>query len=163
MNSDNVTQDFGSYDRGFKIDPQLIAEIEDPRLTPKQERQRAMHRLAEKVGLPSKKFTSAMRRVRKDLSYQSGGGKTRFSSKIILDWDEFGVSTGLSGFRGTDARVELSSRYQGIILRKNSNYIDRRLVFELDEVTYSASVPLDEVSFGRFFSSLNVFSFFVKE
>ena len=134
-----------------------------PRLTPKQERSQVMHRLAAKIGLPAKEFSRGMKNVRKDMSFQTDGEHTRFSSKIILDWDEVGIRSGLAGFRGTEAHVEVSSRYQGVLIRKSSNLVDRQIAVELDEITYSASVPLDELSIGRVFAGLNIFSFFAKD
>ena len=122
-----------------------------------------MHRLAGKLGLPSKQISRGLSNVRNDMSFHTGGANTQFSSKIILDWDEVGIRTGLSGFRGTEAHMEISSRYQGVVIRKSTNYVNRQIAVELDEVTYSASVPLDELSVGRIFSGLNIFSFFTKK
>ena len=143
--------------------PGSITEILNPRLTPRQEKNQAIHRLAAKIGLPSRQISRGMKSVSRDMSFQTRGSHTQFASKFILDWDEVGIRSGITGFRGTDAHMEFSSRYQGILIRKTSNHVDRRIAVELDKVSYVASVPIDELSVSRVLSGLNIFSFFAKE
>ena len=72
------------------------------------------------------------------------------------------VKTALTGFRGTEAQLELSNRYQGLTLEKSTNHVYRRIRLDLDEISYNVSVPLDELSVARVLTFKNAENYRLK-
>ena len=161
---DEVQSHFESYE--FALDSRTTLKIEGgrPRISRKAKDLESLYRIASHIGLgrTAVKVVNGMSAVRKMISFNPGGKRTRITSGLILDYDKIGIRSGITGFRGTNAQMEFSTERQRILISKNSNFVRRQVTIDFEEMRYTATVPLDDLSVYRLLSGLNIFGFFTK-
>ena len=120
------------------------------------ERRELIHKLAGYLNLPTREIEHGMNQVRSLLSAQTTQMSFTFKTNAIIQWDEIGMEAKLARISSTQARFVLSNKYQGLVFTRKSEDVTSTLEVNPTGVSYTAQIPMENISVATILEGLNI-------
>lgn len=149
----------GSFKEAVVLNAQLLDKhhyilvVKGPQI---DEKKALIHKLAGHLNIPTREIEHGMSSVRNYLSADTSLLNLSFKASAILEWDEIGVQAKLANISHAEARLVVSNKYQGLVIRREGERCTVTLELKPDRVQYQAQIPIEQISVASILEGLNV-------